>query len=81
MAGLLDRKITACGFRTRCTVDQFLVALVLFQDDSLAVGPHRCAPRLRQCLVGHRGVARKSPAAGRPGETTTIMAGRRWGGG
>jgi hypothetical protein len=61
-----------------------VAASVLFQDDSLTMGPHRCAPRLRRCLVRHRGVGsesrqrrlavrrrlRRPPMAGRHGGTT-----------
>jgi len=37
-------------------ISSSVAASVLFQDDSLTMGPHRCAPRPRQCLVGHCGV-------------------------
>ena len=41
-------------------ISSSVAASALFQDDSLTMGPHRCAPRLRQCLVGHRGVGSES---------------------
>lgn len=65
-------------------ISSSVAASVLFQDDSLTMGPHRCAPRLRQCLVGHRGVgseSRQRRLAVRRRLRRPPMAGRRWGGG
>ena len=65
-------------------ISSSVAASVLFQDDSLTMGPHRCAPRLRQCLVGHRGVgseSRQRRLAVRRRLRRPPMARRRWGGG
>ena len=65
-------------------INSSVAASVLFQDDSLTMGPHRCAPRLRQCLVGHRGVgsvSRQRRLAVRRRLRRPPMAGRRLGGG
>ncbi len=65
-------------------ISSSVAASVLFQDDSLTMGPHRCAPRLRQCLVGHCGVgseSRQRRLAVRRRLRRPPMAGRRWGGG
>ena len=65
-------------------ISSSVAASVLFQDDSLTMGPHRCAPRLSQCLVGQCGVGSESRPrrlAVRRRLRRPPMAGRRWGGG
>lgn len=80
MAGLLHRNVIACGFtdKVQLLISSSVAASVLFQDDSLTMGPHRCAPRLRQCLrrTSRRGLRKSPAAAGCPAMTTTPTNGR-----
>ena len=43
MAGLLHRNVIACGFtdKVQLLISSSVAASVLFQDDSLTMGPHR----------------------------------------